>query len=52
MNNSVRTAIVGVFGFTIAAGIAVECSLFALAFCFVVCAMLSLIGVGVLMENL
>lgn len=50
MNNSIRTAGAGVFGFTIAAGIAAEFSMFVLAFSFAACAMFSLIGV--LMENL
>lgn len=52
MNNSIRTAIAGTFGFTIAAGIAVECSLFALAFSFVVCALFCGMAIGVLTESL
>lgn len=50
MNNSIKTAGAGVFGFIILAGIAGECSLFALAFSFVVCAMLSLTALGILTE--
>lgn len=50
MNNSIKTAVGGAFGFTILAGIAVECSLFALAFSFAVCGIFSLTAMGILTE--